>query len=67
MLSICSLIRKAKQSPLLKINLWREEQILNVWLSHAHGIADCSNKSWEKREQLKIMKCRVTVNKRLCF
>lgn len=37
MLSICSLIRKAKQSLLLKINLWREEQILSVWLSDVWG------------------------------
>lgn len=37
-LSICSLIRKAKQSLLLKINLWREEQILSVWLSDVHGM-----------------------------
>lgn len=38
MLSICSLIRKAKQSLLLKINLWREERILSVWLSDVHGV-----------------------------
>lgn len=38
MLSICSPIRKAKQSLLLKINLWREEQILSVWLSKVHGV-----------------------------
>lgn len=38
MLSICSLIRKAKQSLLLKINLWREEQILSVWLSDVRGM-----------------------------
>lgn len=37
-LSICSLIRKAKQSLLLKINLWREEQIFSVWLSDVHGV-----------------------------
>lgn len=38
MLSICSPIRKAKQSLLLKINLLGEEQILSVWLSKVHGV-----------------------------
>lgn len=67
MLSICSLIRKAKQSLLLKINLWKRRS--SVWGSPmcmgCRVLQQILGK--EKRKQLKIMKCGVTVNKRLWF
>lgn len=68
-LSICSLIRKAKQSLLPKINLWREGQTLDVWLSVVHRPQGTATNPEEGEEKTisKIMKCAVTANKELRF
>lgn len=51
MLRVCSLIRKAKQSLLLKINLWREEQKLSVWLFDVHRVQSAATNPGKGEEK----------------
>lgn len=50
-LRVCSLIRKAKQSLLLKINLWREEQKLSVWLFDVHRVQSAATNPGKGEEK----------------